>query len=500
MVNLQDIIKYTSQLTLLYVEDNVETLKASLVVFEEFFDTIVLAENGEDGLEKFKNNEIDLIITDINMPILNGLDMIEQIYKINSSIPTIVISAHNESSFFVKSIKLGIDGYLLKPIDIKQFISTLDKVTKNLQLKKDAEQNLQLLNEYQIAMDKASIVSKVDTKGLFTYVSDKFCSISGYSQAELIGNFHHIIRDPAISSTKFKEMWRVIKNEKKVWQGSMQNITKYGKTYHLHTTVKPILDKDNNIIEYIIICNDVTKLVNLNNEVNSLHQYDTEQQIDAREKLEIGLVNQISENFAKVIYTPLDILSGDFYSLYGCRDGRIFLYIIDGQGHGISPALTVFATSSIINNMIESVIELDELVNHIFPIIKTFLGDIEQLSYTMIMIDKNSNTISYTSGGMYPFLINTPDGILKVKANNTPFMNFSPNPTINEITIGQWNSLLLYSDGFIEHENNYFNELTPEKLIVEPSLIDIAQEKTQNCILEDDVTLLYLKNPKLREE
>ena len=58
--------------------------------------------------------------------------------------------------------------------------------------------------------------------------------------------------------------------------------------------------------------------------------------------------------------------------------------------------------------------------------------------------------------------------------------------------------MLLYSDGFIEHENNYFNELTPEKLILNPSLIETAKEKTQHCILEDDVTLLYLENTKNR--
>ena len=499
MLNLKNIIKFTSQLTLLYVEDNKKTVEASLVVFNEFFNTIVLAENGEDGIEKFKNNEIDLIITDVNMPLLNGLDMIKEIYKIDNSIPSIVISAHNEANFFVKSISIGVDGFLLKPIDIKQLITTLNKVTQTLQLKKESEANLQILSEYQIAIDKASIVSKIDTKGVFTYVSDKFCTISGYTQEELIGNFHHIIRDPAISSTKFKEMWKMVKNEKKVWQGSMQNVTKDGNTYHLHTTVKPILDKNSNIIEYMIICNDVTTLVNLNNEVKSLHQYDTEQQIDAREKLEVGLVNQITPDIAQVIYTPLDILSGDFYSMYGCRDGRMFLYILDGQGHGISPALTVFATSSIINNMIESVSELEELVNHIFPIIKTFLGEIEQLSYTMIMIDKNATTISYASGGMYPFLMKTEDGILKIKANNTPFMNFSPNPVVKEFTIPQWDSLLLYSDGFIEHENENFKELTPEKLIINPTLIEIAQEKTRNSVLEDDVTLLYLKNPKIQE-
>ena len=496
MIEFQHILPYSTQLTLLYVEDNERTRDSSLMIFSEFFDNIILAVDGQDGLEKFQNHKIDIVITDINMPILNGLNMVKKLKKIDKDIPTLILSAHNESNFFIDSIQIGVDGYLLKPIDINQFITMLDKITRTLQLKKESESNLKLLNQYQTAMDKATIVSKIDTKGVFTYVSDKFCKISGYRSSELLGKFHHIVRDPNISSIKFKEMWKTVKDNKEIWQGSMQNRTKNGNKYHLFTTVKPILDINNEIVEYIVICHDVTSLVNLNHEVKLLHEYDTQQQLDAREKLEVGIVNQMSEHIAQVIYTPLDILSGDFYSLYDCNDGRRFFYIIDGQGHGISPALTVFATSSIINNIIESITSLDELINHIFPIIKTFLGEIEQLSYTMIMIDENSDTISYASGGMYPFLIKTSESVLKIKANNTPFMEFSPNPIVNEVAITQWDAMLLYSDGFIEHESRDFTTLTPEDLIDNPSLIKNAQEKILAHQLEDDVTLLYVKNSK----
>jgi len=496
MLDFKPIIKYTSHLTLLYVEDNRETRENSLMIFEELFKEVILAVDGQDGFEKFKNHQVDLIITDINMPLLNGIEMLNKIREIDKNIPTLILSAHSESSLFIDSIKAGVDGYLLKPIDLTQLLSTLEKTASTIQLKKDAALNLQLLNQYQEAMDKATIVSKIDTKGIFTYVSEKFCTISGYTKSELIGKFHHIIRDPNISSTVFKEMWKKVKEDKEIWQGSMQNRTKNGKKYYLYTTVKPIIDSQGKIVEYIVICNDVTSLVNLNHEVKLLHEYDTQQQLDAKEKLEVGIVNQMSETMAQVIYTPLDILSGDFYSIYNCNDGRRFLYIIDGQGHGISPALTVFATSSIINNIIESISSLEELINHIFPIIKTFLGEIEQLSYTMVMIDENSNTISYSSGGMYPFLIKTSDSVLKIKANNTPFMDFSPNPIVNEVAITQWDSMLLYSDGFIEHEILDFATLTPENIIQDPTLIQEAKEKILNNQLDDDVTLLYLKNSK----
>ena len=261
--------------------------------------------------------------------------------------------------------------------------------------------------------------------------------------------------------------------------------------------VKPILNNDGEIMEYIAIRKDMTKIIKLNQEVKKLHNYDIEQQNIAKEKIEIGIRNDFKENSSNVIFTPLDILSGDFYSLYKRKDGSKFIYIIDGQGHGISPALTIFSISSIINNNIDTVPNLQTLIDTIFPIIKTFLGEIEQLSYTMIMVSADNKTLSYSSGGMYPFLVKTNQEVIKLKANNIPFMDFSSTPIVTEIAIKDWESLLLYSDGFVEHENNTLEKYTPLDLIQNSSLINKIKKIVKKTTLEDDVTVVYLENEKI---
>jgi len=191
-----------------------------------------------------------------------------------------------------------------------------------------------------------------------------------------------------------------------------------------------------------------------------------------------------------VLYLPSDILSGDFYSLYSREDG---------QGHGVSPALTVFAVSATMHQLIHRVANLNELVKHLFPTVKTFLGEIEQLSYTMIMISPDGKSLSYVSGGMYPFLIKKGDTLIEMKVNNIPFMNFSELPIVSEVEIEGWKSLMLYSDGLIEHVNRELNGLTPEALITDPSRIERAIETMRFRKFEDDVTLVYLENIKERK-
>ncbi len=270
MESLDETIKYSSILKLLYVEDNESARDATLAIFEEFFEDIVVAVDGQDALEKFDSHAIDLIITDINMPRLNGLDMIKKIRETNNSIPILVLSAHNESGFFIDSIKAGVDGYLLKPIDIEQFLGVLGKIIQKLKLSNEAQSNLHLLHQYQEVTDKSAIVSKTDLYGNITYVNDAFCEISEYSYSELIGKNHNIVRHPNNPSIIYEKLWDTIKNKKHIWQGIIRSISKNGKSFYTKSTIKPILNTDGEIIEYIAIKDDITNIMSQKKQLNDL--------------------------------------------------------------------------------------------------------------------------------------------------------------------------------------------------------------------------------------
>ncbi|MEA3228396.1 MAG: response regulator [Campylobacterota bacterium] len=261
MLNVENIIKYTNSLKLMYVEDNSEAREATLLILEDFFENIEVCIDGLDGLDRFKNSDVDLIITDINMPKMNGLEMIKEIRSLNKEIPILVLSAYNESGFFMDSIKLGVEGYLLKPVEIDQFVNMLDKITNKLKLKDELANNLHFLNQYQEAADSSSIVSKSDLDGNITYVNDSFCDITGYTRSELIGKNHNIIRHPDSDKEIFKNMWKTTKEQKKTWSGVIRNRKKDGSSYYVKATIKPMLNKDGDVIEYMGLQNDITTIM-----------------------------------------------------------------------------------------------------------------------------------------------------------------------------------------------------------------------------------------------
>ena len=131
---MDEIIKYTSKLKLLYVEDDANTGAFFKTMMEDIFLELILVSNGEDAMKKLQNNDIDLIITDINMPKMDGLEMIQVIRNENQQIPIIILSAHIKPEYFLKSIKLNIKGYLVKPLDIDDLFDILKEICLSIKL------------------------------------------------------------------------------------------------------------------------------------------------------------------------------------------------------------------------------------------------------------------------------------------------------------------------------------------------------------------------------
>jgi len=210
--------------------------------------------------EIIKTNHFNLILLDINYQ--ESFELISNVkYSINKSLPFIMLTDTNRSYDMVReAYKNGASECLRKPIFAEEFILKVDQLIEQSKLVSQLIEERTLMNSYQQIVDKTTIVSKTDQNGIITYVNKMFCDISGYTKEELIGHPHNIIRHPDTSKTIFEEMWRVIKNEKKVWRGVVKNRKKDGGEYIVQTYIMPVLDQDNQIIEFIALRNVITQL------------------------------------------------------------------------------------------------------------------------------------------------------------------------------------------------------------------------------------------------
>ena len=133
---LKETKKLSKQLKVLYVEDDDRARQTTLEMLENLFNNIVIAKDGQEALNLYRTQKFDIIITDINMPNMNGIELLKEIRKVDTNISTIILSAHNESDYFLDAIKLGVDGFILKPLNFNQFSMVIQKVVYKIDAEK----------------------------------------------------------------------------------------------------------------------------------------------------------------------------------------------------------------------------------------------------------------------------------------------------------------------------------------------------------------------------
>jgi len=136
-VNINQLLnEQTKNLSVLYVEDEKETREQITQILELFFKNVFVAYDGEVGLEFYKKHTIDLVMTDLTMPNMDGTAMIKEIKKLKLDQNIIVLTAHNSSEYLKETIELQIDGFLLKPMKMDKMIELLLKITTIINLQK----------------------------------------------------------------------------------------------------------------------------------------------------------------------------------------------------------------------------------------------------------------------------------------------------------------------------------------------------------------------------
>ena len=164
-----------------------------------------------------------------------------------------------------------LEGNVIEYVGIRHDVTELERYREILEKQLDdrehtLEEKVTMLKEYEKGIDASTSFSRTDPAGKITYVNDAFCNRTGYAKEELLGQKHSIIRHPDMQDAAFKELWETI-TKKMIWKGIIKNRRKDGQAIYTDTTIVPILDTQGKIAEYMSIRHDVTKIVELGQEI-----------------------------------------------------------------------------------------------------------------------------------------------------------------------------------------------------------------------------------------
>ena len=248
---------------LLYIENDDISRKEASEIFSVFFKKVFMAKDSSEGLNIFHEHrgEIDIILLDINMPNSSGLELLEEIRKVDWEIPILIIASFTEVDALIKSIKFNITNYIVKPMQLNTTLKIISQLMEVKEQKKELARKDNELKQFISILDSYNIICELDLEFNITSANDAFLSNSGYELDEVIGkklNDKEIVCNHEIQELKIKES--LMKG--KTWIGLSKRVSKSGDYYYTHSTILPIFHNDGRIKKFVEFATLISKYEN----------------------------------------------------------------------------------------------------------------------------------------------------------------------------------------------------------------------------------------------
>lgn len=518
-------------LRVLYVEDESMTRMIMTRHLQDFFSQVTTATNGREGLSLYKEGEFHIVLSDILMPVIDGLEMVKQIKEQNREQQIILISAHDDAENLLKAIELEINCYLIKPVYRERLIKALYQIVMSIHQNKKIQEAEKALQEsekrYRTLVDNLPIGvyrKEAGEEGSFVMVNPALARMLGYENGEdLIGRTFKELLCPEVEKSSIpdellqREVCLTKKEGPPLWalvSSRRVKRTSGGRAFY-DGTIEDITHRkeaENRLASYM------AEIERKNLALEKAHQKIYEDLNKARlihQQLLPGSFPQLPGISLAAYYQPAENIGGDFYHMHLLED-QILFYITDVTGHGLDGAiLSVF-----VRETVNSYMNIDHPKIELSPasllrfISSRYCQENFPYDYFICMLigiyELKTGLFSYVNAGIQvgPYVATDTDlsslsrGGPPISAVfGTDLLDF----TTLSISLKEGDSILLVTDGVVEESIG--GEMYGEDRLTETffanrkgspqSILDsITKSLTSFCgntQIKDDITLFILK-------
>lgn len=196
-----------AQMKILCVEDEPQALSQLKLSLESFCKELYCAKDGQEALDILEENKVDVIISDIKMPRLDGLELLEIVKSKYKDTAVILVTAHSESEYLLRAIKLQADGYILKPLNLQELLSLIIRGSGKKFLEGELTQKNLLLKVLKTIGGKRVqiieyIFNNIDKDRNFVGTYDEIINSLGASKPTVVNTFKVLIEDGILIRVK----------------------------------------------------------------------------------------------------------------------------------------------------------------------------------------------------------------------------------------------------------------------------------------------------------
>ena len=253
-------IRYLAGMTILYAEDDVMARDEVVFSLEPYVRRILAASDGEEGLALFEKERPDIVLTDIQMPRMNGIEMAKAIREVDRSVPIVVTTAFNDSDYLLRSIEAGVTAYETKPLDLMRLIGKLAKIAKHLTLEQENRRMHQILARYQTAIDESTQIMHLDRDLRIVHLNERLRAALAADAGDFLK--HSLFERFDTESAEERRRLEAAFRQRGEWQGSLKYADTQGaKTRYFRVTMFPMENVFDDGAAYSLFMQDITELM-----------------------------------------------------------------------------------------------------------------------------------------------------------------------------------------------------------------------------------------------
>ena len=246
-------------ISLLYVEDERVTREQISRILQRIVTELYVAENGQEGLALYREKRPDIIMSDIMMPLMNGLEMAREIRKMDHDSQIIMLTAYSDTEYLLECISLGINQYVQKPVDFSQLSTAIETCSNYVLLKRKLRQQESRIQMLSQAVEQAPAPVMITAlNGSIEYVNAMFTRLTGYQAVEVLGRNPRLLKSDLNPVEIYNDLWETILSGKE-WKGELANKRKNGSVYWEVVKICPLRDVDNTMTGFLKVSQDITE-------------------------------------------------------------------------------------------------------------------------------------------------------------------------------------------------------------------------------------------------
>ncbi|HEY6437807.1 MAG TPA: SpoIIE family protein phosphatase, partial [Ignavibacteriaceae bacterium] len=377
------------------------------------------------------------------------------------------------------------------------FLFSIQDISQLLALEQERDRSDSLLFQAEmelkaqkIALDEHALVSIADLQGNIIYANSKFSDVSGYSQEELLGQNHRIVKSSVHPQSVYEEMWSVISSGN-TWHGEIANRKKNGEIYWVSSTIVPWLDKSGLPYRYISIRTDITSRIEAQEDLAKARSRELEIGSNIQTKLLFGKLPENLASFDVQCYSEASQgVDGDFYTFTKFDDEVFEVLTGDVMGKGVTAALIGAGVKNSYRQVMAEMYAQNgirptpvEIIQNIHKSITPELIEIGAfVTMSLVRFDRREKKATWVNAGHPSILYSDRESCktIELHGNNLPLGVIREEIYEENVTNFQnFDFFFLYSDGLPEA-----TDLNHTMLGVSPLMdsLSLSQQNKNNCI------------------